>query len=172
LSGDNNDENKLSSKKEHFVMRMMMSCFLSCFSLVCFSGVLLRCDNGSPTGPGAGPTELEGTWTGRAVWDTATYTITFAQNNFSFKSSALPATTDAYSGTFTNNPGANPKQMDSYIAQCSLKPQYVGKTSLCIYKISNDTLTYAGNEPGNTQRPISFAPDTSGTTVVFILKRQ
>jgi uncharacterized protein (TIGR03067 family) len=134
--------------------------------------MFIGCDNGSPTGTGVISTELEGTWAGHAAWSTTAYSITFTQNSFSMKSGSGAGMTEVYAGTFSTNPNVNPKQMDAYITQSAISAQYVGKTSLCIYKISNDSLFYAGNEPGNIQRPASFAPDTSGTTAVFFLKRQ
>jgi len=154
-------------------MRPMIPFFLSVLSLTCLSSILISCSTtSSPNGPGPVATELEGTWVGHTAGDTSTYTFIFTQNNFTMKSSYLPAASVAYAGTFSINTAANPKQVNSYILQCSPNPAYVGKTSLGIYKISNDTLTYAGNEPGNPQRPVSFLPDTTGVTVVFTLKRQ
>ena len=154
-------------------MRSKHSFFKSILFLAFCSMIPISCTTtSSPNGPAAGATELEGTWAGHMSGDTSTYTFAFTQNSFALKSSYLPAGTDAYSGTFSTNTAANPKQVDSYVTQCPLNAAYIGKTSLGIYKISNDTLTYAGNEPGNTQRPASFAYDPTGATVVFVLKRQ
>jgi uncharacterized protein (TIGR03067 family) len=160
-----------NSSEEPVCMRASISCFFFCFSLACISGMQVRCDNGSPTSPGSSITELEGTWSGHILGDTAAYSITFAQSNFSIKTGMGAALTDA-SRVFRANPNTVPKLMDAHITQWPLNSSYVEETSLCIYKISNDTLTIAGNEPGNPLRPTSFLSDTSGTTVVFILKRQ
>lgn len=151
-------------------MRTFISYFLVCLATVCFSGIFLNCANTTSPGPGAPATEIEGTWRGHTLADTTTFTIIFAGNNFSYSLGSSTAMAAFYAGTFSTDTASNPKKMDALITQCSLMPQYVGKTSLSIYKISNDTLTYAANEPGNPQRPASFQMDTA--TVVFIFKKQ
>ncbi|HUI92351.1 MAG TPA: TIGR03067 domain-containing protein [Chitinivibrionales bacterium] len=120
-----------------------------------------------PTGPGPTATSLEGTWKGHTLGDTNTFTAVFTGNNFSFSLGLIIG----YAGTFSINAASNPKTMDVVITQCA-NTAYVGKTSLGIYKVSSDTLTYAANEPGNPNRPTSFAYDSTGTTVVFVFVKQ
>jgi uncharacterized protein (TIGR03067 family) len=151
-------------------MRSFISNSLLCLATAFLSITFINCSNSTSTGPGAPATELQGTWKGHTLADTTTFTIIFTGNSFSYSLGSSTAMAAFYSGTFTIDTVSNPKKMDALITQCSLKPQYVGKTSLCIYKISHDTLTYAGNEPGNPQRPASFQMDTA--TVVFIFKKQ
>ncbi len=153
-------------------MKNNIFCGISGLLLACIAVLTMNCDNGSPTSPAVVNTGLEGTWKGKALGDTTTYFITFSENNFTFKSSAFSLLTNAYTGTFSTDTNADPKQMDAHIAQCPINSQFIGKTSLCIYKISHDTLTYAGNEPGDMQRPNSFVYDATGITEVIILKKQ
>lgn len=47
--------------------------------------------------------------------------------------------------------------------------QYIGKTAYMIYKIEDDTLTAAANEPGNPAAPSSF--DAPGARHM-VFKRQ
>ena len=56
--------------------------------------------------------------------------------------------------------------MDIIITDC-VSPNYIGTTALGIYKIEENILTFAANEPGSTIRPTNF---TEGR--VFILTKQ
>jgi uncharacterized protein (TIGR03067 family) len=150
-------------------MRSKGFCIFSCALVFCLAGIFTNCNDKTPTGPLVAASGLEGAWTGHTTGDTSTYIITFTGNDFSFKSSAFSMTQNAYSGTVSIDSLASPKRFDAHIVDCAMNSLYVGKTSLCIYKISNDTLTYAGNEPGITLRPTSFAPTSQ--TAVFVLVR-
>jgi uncharacterized protein (TIGR03067 family) len=151
-------------------MRARVSCFVSCLSAVLLAGAFAGCDD-SATGSGPGtPTELQGTWAGHMT-ATGGYTVaataTFSGSAFSI---AIGTTAEAYGGTFTLNTTTSPKQMDACMARTTVNQAYVGKTSLCIYRVSGDTLTYAGNAPGATQRPTALVPVDS--TIVFVLVKQ
>jgi len=60
-----------------------------------------------------------------------------------------------YTGNFSLREDVTPKQFIATIVDCPAR-QYVGKTSLCLYKLENGTLTISGNEPGNPNAPAGF----------------
>ena len=107
---------------------------------------------------------LEGVWVGHEV-DGSPYdwTFTIAGNQMRIES-----TYEWYEGTYTTNASASPKQLDFLISDGS-ESQYVGQTSLGIYKIEGNTLTWAGNGPGVTTRPSDFTP---GEARVFVVTKQ
>jgi uncharacterized protein (TIGR03067 family) len=122
----------------------------------------LSCDNNNPAGTPS-PTELEGNWSGYIEGNPGITVGLEIQGNiiiYTYEG------TELYRGTITLNTSEAPKQMDAYITQAQ-NTVYVGTTSLAIYRLSGDTLTVAGNEPGNAQRPASFT--ASGGTVVMVL---
>lgn len=117
-------------------------------------------DKNNPVSAGI-PTELEGTWSQTAGGVTTTFT---------FRGSTFSATMEqtSYSGTFTIDTSVTPHHIDCYIT-ASTTSGYVGKTSLGIYQLSGNTLEFAGNEPGNTVRPTSFASTLQ--TAYFVLTK-
>ena len=58
---------------------------------------------------------------------------------------------EMYSGTVSLNTKTNPKQVEFKINQCSMA-EYVGETSLGIYKLDENKLTIAASEPGSMMR--------------------
>jgi uncharacterized protein (TIGR03067 family) len=130
--------------------------------LIILVTLFFGCDKkNNPSGAGD-ITEIEGTWIGRlsefgTVWKAVVSGSTITL-------SAI-AGSEYYKGTFTLNTGANPKTIDFLIIECDTS-LYVAKTSLGIYKISNDTLTMSMNEPGKTTRPASY---TDPLDAVWIL---
>ena len=111
---------------------------------------------------------LQGTWKGRTVRDEPQHECTFviSGKNFDFHDN-----TDAnvwYKGTFTLKEDATPRQYIATIGDCPF-PQYVGKTSMAIYKINGDTLTITANEPGNPTVPDAF--DTADTACIEVKKK-
>ena len=112
---------------------------------------------------GGAETELEGKWVG--LPQIGNWVYEFSEGQFSITS---PNPKMWYKGTFTIKPDKEPKQIDLLIKEMPL-PQYVGNTSLGIYKIEGNNLTVALNEPGNPNRPESFS--ATGGTQVFILTK-
>jgi uncharacterized protein (TIGR03067 family) len=126
---------------------------------------LIGC-GGSSEGPEPGGDDnLLGTWVGTEIGGSAVW-------SFTFNATSATVTTDsveAYTGTWSATPTADPKQLSLKITQCDY-PAYVGQTSKAIYKIESDLLTFAGNEPGVAATPTSFTP--GGGTRVFELTKQ
>jgi uncharacterized protein (TIGR03067 family) len=110
--------------------------------------------------------ELEGTWKGPLV-NQPSYIWTIAI--VGHKAVVLLNNVEQYRAVFVFIPDTEPKQIDGRIYSAN-NPNYVGKTSLAIYQFDGDTLMFAGNEPGITTRPASFAPVTG--TAVMALKKQ
>ena len=115
--------------------------------------------------PAATTTDMEGTWVGKEIGGSnETFTVICNKN-----SNSTSSPSEWYTGTFSVHGTTYPKDLDVKISQCNYTP-YIGKTSLCLYKISNDSLFMASNEPGNTIRPTSLAG--SNDTRFFIFLRQ
>ena len=106
---------------------------------------------------------LQGVWAGDMQGE---YKMTITGSNFDFEA------TDSdlwYKGTFVLNEEVTPKQGDFMIKDCFMD-QYKGMTAKAIYKIENDTFTFAGQEPGVDFRPTVF--EASEEIQVFTLKKQ
>ena len=71
-----------------------------------------------------------------------------------------------YKGTFSINTQTDPKQLDHLLTDCFIN-EGIGLTVLAIYKIENNSMTFAGNEPGETSRPDSFV----GGRIMVLEKR-
>jgi len=111
-------------------------------------------------------TELEGTWVGTdAAGYGAEWTFIISKDKVEVKSPEA----DFYSGTVTLNTKTNPKQVEFKIEKCSL-PEYVGETSLGIYKLDGNKLTLATTEPGSINRPAFF--DSGGEVMLFSLTKR
>ncbi|MBN2132287.1 MAG: TIGR03067 domain-containing protein [Sedimentisphaerales bacterium] len=109
---------------------------------------------------------LQGTWVGTEVGnDERQWTLTISGTKVDVNG---PGPED-YSGTMKLNTEVEPKQADLLVEDCAVQ-QYVGTTSLAIYKIEGDTFTMAGNEPGSTVRPTQF--EGGGGTRLFVLTKQ
>ena len=134
------------------------------FVFLLMAPLFTGCDDPSSSSPTE--TELDGTLIGTEVnggpdeW-TFTFTGKTAQCSCS--------TVEWYKGNFSINTSVVPKPLNISITKCSV-PQFVGLVTLAIYKISGDTLTFAGNEPGVQERPTSFDP--VGDTRVFVAIKQ
>jgi len=97
-------------------------------------------------------TELEGTWVGTEVGGYGgEWTFTISGDKVNVKGPDV----ELYSGTVTVNAKARPKQANFKIEKCSLA-EYVGETSLGIYKLVGNKLTLAASEPGSMSRPYSL----------------
>ena len=110
--------------------------------------------------------ELDGTWVGT---DAGGYGGEWSFVISMGKVEVKGPESESYSGAVTLNTKTNPKQADFKIDKCSL-PQYVGETSLGIYKLEGKKLTLATSEPGSLNRPAFF--DSTGGVMLFSLTRR
>lgn len=109
--------------------------------------------------------ELDGTWVGTAEGEYGEWTFIISMGKVDVKAPE----SDYYSGTVTLNTGTSPKQADFKIDKCS-QPEYVGETSLGIYKLDGNKLTLASTEPGIMSRPTFF--DSTGGVMLFSLTKR
>jgi uncharacterized protein (TIGR03067 family) len=135
--------------------------FLSCFSIFI---MFLGCAKENPAAPPAA-TELEGSWSGYLVnAPDLSVGLRIQGNGIIYTIGGQ----ELYQATFTLNKSQTPYCLDAVITS-SRNTQYVGKSSVGIYQLTNDTLLIAGNEPGNPLRPTSFTP--SGQIAVMRVTR-
>jgi uncharacterized protein (TIGR03067 family) len=133
-----------------------------CTAFLFFGG----CKNNDNPASAAATTELEGTWSGHIKDEPGISVGIKVQGN------AITYTYEGmemYRAHFTLDNSVTPHRLDAVITSSS-QTQYVGRSSVGIYQLANDTLQIAGNEPGMTERPTSFTP--SGDIMVMILTRQ
>jgi uncharacterized protein (TIGR03067 family) len=110
--------------------------------------------------------ELDGTWVGTADGEYAgQWTFVISKG----KVEAKGPESEYYAGTVSLNTKTNPKQADFKIDKCSM-PEYVGETSLSIYKLEGNKLTLATTEPGIMSRPAFF--DSTGGVMLFSLTKR
>ena len=110
--------------------------------------------------------ELDGTWVGTTegdYWGQWTFVISNGKVEIKGPDSIF------YSGTVKLNNKTNPKQADIKINNCS-QPDYIGATSLGIYKLEGNKLTLVASEPGSMYRPAYF--ESGGGAMLFPLTRQ
>jgi len=110
--------------------------------------------------------ELEGTWVGTTegeYWGEWTFVISKGKVEVKGPESIF------YSGTVTLNDKTNPKQVDFKINNCS-QPDYVGETSLGIFKLEGNKLTLVASEPGYMSRPTYF--ESGDGAMLFPLTRK
>jgi uncharacterized protein (TIGR03067 family) len=109
---------------------------------------------------------LEGTWVGAdAGGYGGQWTFVISEGKVEVKGPEA----EYYAGTMKLNDKTNPKQIDFKIEKCSM-PEYVGETSLSIYKLEGNKLTMAASEPGSMYRPTFF--DSTGGVMLFSLTRK
>jgi uncharacterized protein (TIGR03067 family) len=98
---------------------------------------------------------LQGKWMGRVIQSNPEHLCSFiiSGTNYDFRDET--DTNVWYRGTFSLREDTAPRQFVGAISECPF-PQYVGKTSLAIYRLENGTLTITGNEPGNPAAPSAF----------------
>lgn len=110
---------------------------------------------------------MQGAWTGHesgAGADAAASHFAIAGETFEFHG------TDAnewYKGTFKLTETTNPKQILIMVKECAA-PDYVGKTSHCIYRFDGGKLIITANEPGNDEWPSGF--EASGSRTIEFTK--
>ena len=134
--------------------------------ILLLSGLVINGCGGSEDTAKSDQELIQGVWAGNAVGIETEFTMTISGNNFNME------TTDSevfYKGTFVLNEKVTPKQADFKMDDCNIE-EYIGTTARAIYKIENDTLTIASNEPRNEIRPTVF--EGSDQTQVFTLKKQ
>ena len=112
--------------------------------------------------------KLQGSWEGQIVQGNPQHSCSFviSGKNFEFHDE-----TDAnvwYKGTFSLREDTSPRQYIAVISGCP-SPEYVGKTSMAIYRVEGDTLTIAGNEPGNSAAPLTF--DAAGAACMTLKRK-
>ena len=111
-------------------------------------------------------TELEGTWVGTVAGEYGgEWTFVISMDKVEVKG----PDSEYYAGTVTVNTKTNPKQADFKIHKCS-QPEYVGETSLGIYRLDGDKLTLAASEPGYMSRPAFL--ESGGGAMLFSLTRR
>jgi uncharacterized protein (TIGR03067 family) len=109
--------------------------------------------------------ELEGEWVSTVPGQDMIFI--FSGENFSIKSPNVP--NYWYKGTFSLKIKTDHRKIDLAIKEGGI-PQYVGKTSLGIYKIENGVLIMALNQPGALAYPASFL--NTGNAILFKLKKK
>jgi hypothetical protein len=143
-------------------------------SLLAFSAIAvffcIGCHNSNPASPPvAGPTELEGVWSGTSDADTIvpkpTLTYSFANNKIVVTRDTCspkdlpPCNVESFRGTFVLDTNASPRTIDIHISQSAFA-QYQNKTILAVYNKSVNVLTISANGPG-TSRPTSLDGGTN-----------
>lgn len=103
--------------------------------------------------PASDLTLLQGDWVGvEPAGPQGRSRMTITATNLDFRG-ADPR--EWYKATITLREDQQPKQMTVLITACPAPP-FVGKKGLSIYKIEGNTLTIAGNAPGDPKWPGSF----------------
>ena len=73
-----------------------------------------------------------------------------------------------YKGTIKLISDKKPKQLQGTVKECPV-PEFVGKTSVSIYKIKKGTLTLVARRPGDPEVPTGFKDEKSRR---FVLKKK
>ncbi|MBN2180660.1 MAG: TIGR03067 domain-containing protein [Sedimentisphaerales bacterium] len=140
---------------------------LSFVSVILLSAGIFICGCGSSEdAPPSDQDLMQGAWAGAAAGMEAEFTMTVSGDNFDMR---MTGGEIWYKGTFVLNDKVTPKQADFKITESNFE-EYVGTTAKAIYKIENDTLTVASNEPGSGTVPASF--EQTGEAQVFTLKKK
>jgi hypothetical protein len=134
---------------------------LAVVAVVVFSGLYCGDKSGPDTPTPAGPTELEGVWTGYSDADNLPY----PRLTYSFSKNAVIVTRDTcrcdtciscavelYRGTFVVDTNVTPKTIDIHITQSSVSA-WVNDTLYAVYSKSSNIVTLSANEPGTSRPP-------------------
>jgi len=87
-----------------------------------------------------------------------------------FKGDQVTVTFDdkeTFKGTYKLDATKKPKAIDIAVKE-GPKKEYVGKTSLGIYKLEGNSLTWCANEPGRDNRPADFVESTGDAKYLLI----
>ncbi len=115
----------------------------------------------------AAGSEIEGNWIGSQPYgQPGTWYADISGNSFVFEGSNPD---EWFVGTFKLNPNTNPKTGDFQITDCPMV-EWIGLTSLGIYKTTGNTFTLAANQPGSGVRPTGFYADEM--TLLFEFKKR
>jgi uncharacterized protein (TIGR03067 family) len=137
------------------------SCLIACLSLACVTGCSKQTAEKSTV-----QSTIQGRWVGFEKDASEKLTLEFSGNQFTYWDSK---TNEIGGGTFVINDTAQPKQMDLTFERID-PAELRGKVAPAIFELNGDSLTFAGAEPGSTQRPTSIA---GGDRVrVFTFKRE
>lgn len=109
--------------------------------------------------------ELDGTWVGTAGGSYGDWTFVISKGKVEVKG----PDGEYYAGAMTLKTNTNPKQVDFKITKCSLT-EYVGETSMGLYKLNGNKLTITASEPGSMYRP--YGLDSGGDAMTFSLTRK
>jgi hypothetical protein len=150
---------------------------LAVVAVIVFSCLYCGDKNGPDTPPPAGPTELEGVWTGRSLdIDNPPYpilTYTFVNNTIVVKRDTCPRICDTctcpvelYRGTFVVDTNISPKTIDIHITQSSVSA-WVNDTLYAIYFKSMNNVNISANEPGSA-RPVSTNPPSVDQPAIYL----
>jgi hypothetical protein len=145
-------------------------------TFLCVASAGLFCGDKNPvTPPPAGPTELEGVWTGYSDTDSAPLprlTYTFVNNTVVVKRDTCtnlglsPCDVELFRGTFVVDTSASPKTIDIHITHSSV-PAWVNKTIAAVYYKSMNNVNMSANAPGSS-RPVSASPPTVDPPVIHL----
>jgi RNA polymerase sigma factor (sigma-70 family) len=113
--------------------------------------------------------ELQGTWVGQETGGPpGQCRLTITGETMKFQG-AFPQ--EWYSAKLSLIRNTTPKRAAALITDCSL-PLYKNQTANAIYKVEGNTLTLAGNEPGNADVPTAFERSAANRTRVFVFNKQ
>lgn len=100
-------------------------------------------------------TIIQGAWEGRVLQGNPQHQCSFVVSGRNYEFRDETDTSVWYRGTFSLREDTQPRQFIAVISECPFR-QYVGKTSMAVYRMNGDTLTIAANEPGISEAPNSF----------------
>ena len=135
------------------------------------TSVAVKAAHGASGAGGPGTQALQGTWTGEEIGAGAQKgqcRMTVSGDWLRFEG-VRPQ--EWYAGKLTLKPKTNPKQATIQISECGVA-QYVGKSAHMIYKLEQNQLTIAGNEPGRDVIPTEFERSEAKSTRVFVFSKQ
>jgi hypothetical protein len=145
-------------------------------AFLCVASAGLFCgEKNNPVTVPAGPTELEGVWTGYSDADNAPYprlTYTFSNNNLAVTRDTCtnqgfaPCDMELFRGTFVVDTSASPKTIDIHITQSSVSA-WVNQTIAAVYYKSMNNVNMSANAPGSA-RPVSASPPTVDPPVIHL----
>jgi hypothetical protein len=112
------------------------------------------------------PDSLNGEWEGiELATKSEGWTVRFTKSKCWFYDQGG---SEYYSGTYSILADSIPYTMDISVTTAA-DTDYIGKTALCIFKLIDGTLTFAGSAPGSSKRPLSFNSPRART---FIFTRK
>jgi hypothetical protein len=145
-------------------------------TFLCVASAGLFCgEKNNPVTVPAGPTELEGVWTGYSDADNAPLprlTYTFVNNTVVVQRDTCtsqgfaPCDVELYRGTFVADTSASPKTIDIHITQSSV-PAWVGTTLYAIYFKFANNVNMSANASGSA-RPVSASPPTVDPPIIHL----